>query len=278
MTRIIFNDDGVEFVDLTPSSIGTYTAQQIEDIKAALLVEINLLKSRATSLENAINSLTSSSFGLSNISQDSSGIVYIDVSQPSEYLYINGYTYQNGSNEIYNGMLKLDRTSLRFTKGTNGIKLYTESDNSGADVNFNLDTWDEYSYSSLQFDIGKNSYLPSGLIFNIYRGDNSAVVNHHFLGIGNSYICGNNGNLGVGLNTAPTEKLHVLGFGRFTDGLKLGANNNQMIYGNAEPSVGSWIRGDIIFSDSPSTSGFIGWVCVADGDPGTWKTFGAISA
>ena len=45
----------------------------------------------------------------------------------------------------------------------------------------------------------------------------------------------------------------------------------------AAPTSGSWSQGDIVFNSAPTTGGFIGWVCVATGTPGTWKTFGAIS-
>lgn len=48
--------------------------------------------------------------------------------------------------------------------------------------------------------------------------------------------------------------------------------------GTAAPASGTWKRGDIVFNTSPSASGTVGWVCTADGAPGTWKTFGAISA
>lgn len=44
------------------------------------------------------------------------------------------------------------------------------------------------------------------------------------------------------------------------------------------PVAGTWVRGDIVFNTDPSAGGFIGWVCTASGTPGTWKTFGAISA
>ena len=46
----------------------------------------------------------------------------------------------------------------------------------------------------------------------------------------------------------------------------------------AAPTTGTWARGDIVWNSAPSASGFIGWVCVTAGTPGTWKTFGAISA
>lgn len=54
--------------------------------------------------------------------------------------------------------------------------------------------------------------------------------------------------------------------------------NNVVGRGSAAPTAGAWDRGDVIEARSPAASGFIGWVCVAAGTPGTWKTFGAISA
>jgi hypothetical protein len=44
------------------------------------------------------------------------------------------------------------------------------------------------------------------------------------------------------------------------------------------PTAGTWKRGKILYDVTPSASGSIGWVCVTAGTPGTWKTFGAISA
>ena len=44
------------------------------------------------------------------------------------------------------------------------------------------------------------------------------------------------------------------------------------------PTSGTWAAGDIVYNIAPSAGGFLGWVCTAAGTPGTWKTFGAISA
>ena len=58
-------------------------------------------------------------------------------------------------------------------------------------------------------------------------------------------------------------------------------NYNQMLYrglGTAAPSSGDYLAGDIIYHSAPSAGGYIGWVCTTAGNPGTWKTFGAISA
>jgi len=49
-------------------------------------------------------------------------------------------------------------------------------------------------------------------------------------------------------------------------------------YGGAAPTSGTYERGDIVWDSTPSAGGFMGWVCVTAGTPGTWKTFGAISA
>jgi hypothetical protein len=46
----------------------------------------------------------------------------------------------------------------------------------------------------------------------------------------------------------------------------------------AAPVAGTYRRGDVVYNNAPSASGFVGWVCVTAGTPGTWKTFGAISA
>lgn len=44
------------------------------------------------------------------------------------------------------------------------------------------------------------------------------------------------------------------------------------------PIDGEWLRGDVLWNESPVAGGNAGWICVECGTPGTWKTFGAISA
>jgi len=48
--------------------------------------------------------------------------------------------------------------------------------------------------------------------------------------------------------------------------------------GTAAPTTGTYQVGDIFYNSSPTAGGYIGWVCTTAGTPGTWKTFGAISA
>jgi len=61
---------------------------------------------------------------------------------------------------------------------------------------------------------------------------------------------------------------------------KTGAINSSLVrmLDSAAPTTGTWVVGDIVYNDTPAAGGFIGWVCTTAGTPGTWKTFGAISA
>ena len=47
---------------------------------------------------------------------------------------------------------------------------------------------------------------------------------------------------------------------------------------NAAPSDGTYKRGDIVYNSAPSAGGYVGWICVTAGTPGTWKGFGSIEA
>ena len=62
-----------------------------------------------------------------------------------------------------------------------------------------------------------------------------------------------------------------------TGSVTLLANATIGLY-SAAPTTGTWKRGTVIFNSAPSPSGFVGFVCTTAGTPGTWKTFGAISA
>jgi len=46
----------------------------------------------------------------------------------------------------------------------------------------------------------------------------------------------------------------------------------------AAPATGRWRVGEVVYNTAPAAGGFVGWVCTTSGSPGTWKTFGAISA
>jgi parallel beta-helix repeat protein len=49
-------------------------------------------------------------------------------------------------------------------------------------------------------------------------------------------------------------------------------------FASAAPTSGTYAVGDRVWNTAPAASGSMGWVCTTAGSPGTWKTFGAISA
>ena len=69
--------------------------------------------------------------------------------------------------------------------------------------------------------------------------------------------------------------LHTGAVVKFTTSIPINVFNGTAF---AAPTTGTYASGDIIFNSAPTAGGFIGWVCVTSGTPGTWKTFGAISA
>jgi len=61
-------------------------------------------------------------------------------------------------------------------------------------------------------------------------------------------------------------------------GDQLGNQDKLQITGVSAPSAGTWVQGDIVWNRAPTAGGTVGWVCTTGGTPGTWKTFGTISA
>jgi hypothetical protein len=75
----------------------------------------------------------------------------------------------------------------------------------------------------------------------------------------------------VGVNVKnPREQFEVAGNIRFA--------NKLMAVGEEAPTSGNYQIGDIVYSAEPKPNGYIGWVCIATGNPGNWKPFGLIAA
>ncbi|WP_409345054.1 hypothetical protein [Paenibacillus sp. MBLB4367] len=49
-------------------------------------------------------------------------------------------------------------------------------------------------------------------------------------------------------------------------------------WASAAPTAGSWKRGSVLWNVLPSVSAPAGWICVADGTPGTWESFSTIGS
>ena len=78
------------------------------------------------------------------------------------------------------------------------------------------------------------------------------------------------GRVGIGVTSVESDvSLSTSGAVKF--------QNKKFEVGSAAPVTGSYTVGDIIWNSAPSANQSIGWVCVATGSPGQWKSFGTIS-
>lgn len=137
-------------------------------------------------LQNSINS--------GKISQDSNGDIQVAAS-----LNIAGRITSNGFWETYESY-----THAFF-------KPWSET----ARFSMRLDLYGDNATSELEVSLLRESTTSNanaGLA--VYRPNNTNTKNAYISGIGNSFICANNGNFGVG-NSAPAYKLDVTGSARF---------------------------------------------------------------
>ena len=91
-------------------------------------------------------------------------------------------------------------------------------------------------------------------------------------------------------NASNTNKL-VRMFGRVSVGVRTPAsdvaftvagtvslNGKKFIKDSAKPTAGMFHKGDICWNTDPKATDFIGWVCVKEGSPGEWMSFGQIAS
>ena len=78
------------------------------------------------------------------------------------------------------------------------------------------------------------------------------------------------GNLGVNVNNFSTDV-------DITTGGPVRFQNKKFEVGDDLPSTGNYVVGDIVWNSNPQPTGYVGWICIRDGSPGTWKAFGQIA-
>lgn len=99
------------------------------------------------------------------------------------------------------------------------------------------------------------------------------------IGAGGNILLGNrqsspvqvsvHGKLSIRVNVPdPEVDLHVNGPIRFHGKLQK--------YDVAQPSVGDFNVGDIVWNGAPDVGKYVGWICVKAGNPGLWQPFGKI--
>ena len=77
-----------------------------------------------------------------------------------------------------------------------------------------------------------------------------------------------------------TSDLKIAGIWSWVEGFQEipVAEENPTLSIAAAPTTGTWKQGSIVYDSGAAAEGTIGWVCTTAGTPGTWKTFGVITA
>lgn len=79
------------------------------------------------------------------------------------------------------------------------------------------------------------------------------------------------GQVSVGANT-PEENMALTVSG------PVSLNNKRFVKGGSIPTTGRFSVGDICWNTEPKASDYVGWICVREGTPGEWLSFGQISS
>lgn len=83
-----------------------------------------------------------------------------------------------------------------------------------------------------------------------------------------------NGDIVIGVEENKQRNIMLHGHVAINGGINL--NGKRIISGPAAPALGIWNKGDICYNSNPDMEGYIGWVCVQNGEPGHWCPFGLI--
>ena len=163
-----------------------------------------------------------------------------------EFLYYFAGSQRLGFNtEEPNGMLSLVSLDAEFIIDPEGesVKVGTFTNN---DVSFITD------------DITRLTITANGSIVAGTPGADSAKVNIY-------------GKLGIGVNKVDQDvSLSVAG--------PVKQEGKKFEVGTSAPDSGSYAKGDIVWNQNPNPTGYVGWICVREGTPGVWKSFGQISS
>lgn len=158
-----------------------------------------------------------------------------------ESLHVRGNTRFDGDVTLKG----VQTQSVTLTEGTSQLVATSNSINATSELTLRVQESDALYFSSNEITIGSktNNRRPVKIF----------------------------GALSVGINNPdPTVGLSVAGDVSF--------NNKKFINGTEAPSTGEFRKGDICWNQQPTLSGYVGWICLVDGTPGVWASFGQIAS
>ena len=159
-----------------------------------------------------------------------------------------------------------------------GIRVY---DSAGTIINANsfVDLWRSTSIAtavytelsletSMALTVTNNRFVRGKLVVGTDLPAGAVVNNSSINGTNSAAITvTESGNDWGNVTSAPSHTRQTTG----TQGLRV-------VDGTAAPTEGTWARGDQIRNAAPISGGYLGWVCITAGTPGTWRAYGAISS
>lgn len=170
--------------------------------------------------------------------------------------------------------------------------------NLAVEGNFNIDQYVFWNGDFMRFGIGTET--PNGT-FGIVQDNAEFIIDAE----GDQVTLGTYTTTDLNIVTDNAVRINVSATGKITIGSdtsskttvkgKLGVNVNnpdadiatagpvsfegkRFEVGVEIPKTGSYKKGDVVWNTDPKPTGFVGWICIKEGTPGIWKSFGQISA
>ena len=134
----------------------------------------------------------------------------------------------------------------------------------------NMTTNNLMSYTNARLiSIASNASIFSKIVIDSFYNSNAGTVEHI---IHSDYVLEdlviNIGSIKGNITTPINNNIYSRSY----------INTKLIGYRSTAPEGGTWNTGDILYNTAPTAGGSLGWVCTTGGTPGTWKTFGTISA
>jgi len=248
------------------------------DGSAAILMTDTANESDNTVITN--NTVKGGSFTVGAIgsSNDQDNCIYSN----NVLIDVTGYALRfKGSNNVISSNIVKDSSSDLLNLKTEGcLRIVSGSQNIITNNSFSLaGPWVSGGYKSVIAGNFSNSIIKGNYFYggrNTIEGAlaNSVVTNNRIDSVEKAINSDGGSQGGVFTNNVIDNYTSLLDTGDYSGFSYLTQKESQ---GAAAPVDGSWSVGDRVYDTSPSGGGTLGWVCVASGTPGTWKTFGSIT-
>lgn len=149
----------------------------------------------------------------------------------------------------------------------NGIGILSYYDNYGATYDFSVvDAWGYYKTDPCALKFGADYQSATVNKYSIISKDKSApYVNVRGITFG-AALSNISISIGDGVFTGSSYFLSNLPTGALFDTTK----PRRTIFTGSIPTTGTWKKGDIAINTAVAVNGTLGWICTADGSPGTW--------